>query len=212
MSAVSPRRARPYSSPMTMRRISPTAPTPRRRLVALGAGALLLLATPATPAVAQSGGCQGAPGSSAVEQYCEAIPRGDGGRSQAGGSGSGNGTSTISKKTGEALADAGADGASIARLAQDGSAPADSSDGKSSDSGSSSDSGDGAVKDARASGVAAPKDASGSPLKAATEAAQTGSTVGPALAWGVIGMSALGAISAVLIRRRKGSIPPPDGE
>lgn len=173
------------------------------------------LAMGSAGAQAQGGGCQGPPGASAVEQYCEAIPRADGGRTKASGDGSGK---NLSERTNSQLGQAGDDGAAVKKLTDDGSTAPSGSGGSGSDSGSGSGSGSGsdsdggsgagAVSGTTPTGVDAPVDASGSPLKAATNAVESGSTAGPALAWGVVGMSAFGAAAALLLRRRAHAIPP----
>ncbi len=194
---------------------SSTARTPRAlALVAVTCG--FGFAAAPTPANAQ--GCQGAPGASALEQYCEAVPRADGGRqrptsgspasgSQSSGSGSSS-SSALPPKTAKSLDEAGPDGSAVKRLADDGDQPASTSAGSGTGSGGSSSGDEGAVLAER---VDSPANPDGSPLRAATNAAQAGPTVGGALVWGLLGLSALGAIGAVFLRRGS-SIDPGAGE
>ncbi len=206
------------------------APT---RMVALGAAATAL--TLAAPGGAAAAGCQGAPGTSALEQYCEAIPDAKGGRNNPGdarsgakgssGSSSGSG---VSRSTSQALQSAGADGAAVASLAGGSSGggsgkgsggggksgSSKSSDG-SSGSGAGGSSGSGAGGAGGAGGgsgtggggaVVAPADPSNSPLKATTKAVAGGPTVGSEFVWGLVGMSAIGAVAAVILRRNRGTV------
>lgn len=189
-----------------MPRTTPSARPRRTAALTLTAGALLAFGPGATTA-AFAQGCVGQPGTSALEQYCEAIPRGDGGRDTPGPAKKGSG-STISKRTGSALSAAGADGAAVSRLAQDGSGATQAAKAKQPPASVSATEGDaGAVKGLTVQG---PSDPDGSPLSAATSAVQSGPTAGPALAWGIVGMSAIGAIAALMLRRRAGSADPTD--
>lgn len=189
--------------------LSPSDLRPRRVALVIAVAGIGLGAG-SSSAWAQAGGCQGPPGASAVEQYCEAIPRADGGRTKAGGDSSG---STLSDKTAGVLTSSGSDGAAVKRLSDDGSAPATdkkTSSAKSAGAGSGDASGTSPTGSSPES-VVGPVDASGSPLEAATSAVENGPTAGPALAWGVVGMSAFGAAAALLIRRRNMAIPPARG-
>lgn len=174
-----------------------STPLSRRLAAVLAAGALLGPA--ASGAAAQ--GCQGQAGTSALEQYCEAIPRGDGGRDSPTKSGSDT-ESGVSASTRKALAAAGTDGFKVAALASAGvsasagTTPKATTPKTGSSASKSSDAG------ATTPAVAGPDDASGSPLQAATDAVSNGSTAGPALVWGLVGMSAAGAAGAILLRRR----------
>ncbi|MDO9355480.1 MAG: hypothetical protein Q7T55_17395 [Solirubrobacteraceae bacterium] len=173
------------------------------------------------PASSQAQGCTGAPGASAIQQYCEAVPSADGGTDKPGGSSNGgsggsgsdsssnSGSSTgssdgVSAKTSRSLNEAGADGAAVERLA--GGSEATSSKGKSAPKAESVDpaeseatSDDGGVAAERVDG---PSDPGGSPLKAATNAVASGPTTGSGLVWGLAGISILGVGAAVLFRRR----------
>lgn len=206
-------------------RSSATDRNARRRLAVLAAvtASSATLLTAPMPALAQ--GCTGQPGTSALEQYCEAVPRGDGGRDRPGGSGSnGSGSgSGVSSSTQRTLSQAGADGAAVAALASGGSGSGGSGEGASkkssksstkkssggSSSGSAGSQDAGAVKAER---VESPADPSGNPLKAATNAASSGPVAGPTLVWGLVGMTAIGAIAAVILRRRTPLAPPGDDE
>lgn len=215
---------------------SPADRTARRRLAAIAASAVsvAVLTTSPTPALAQ--GCTGQPGTSALEQYCEAVPRGDGGRDRPGSSGnggSGSSGSGVSSSTQRTLNQSGADGAAVAALASGGGSGnggsgssgsgsgEKSKNGKSSKSSTKSGSGStgvtgssgtddaGAVKGVRVEG---PEDPSSNPLKAASTAASSGPVAGPALVWGLVGMTAIGAVAAVILRRRQPLAPPGDDQ
>lgn len=180
--------------------------------VALLAGAAL---GGGVPAGALAQGCQGQPGTSALEQYCEAIGTGTGGRENPGsrGSGSGSGSgSGVSGSTQRSLQGAGADGAAVSALAggsgdsgSGGSGSGGSGGGSSSnDDGGASGSGSGSAgaSDVKGVTVEGPTAPDGSPLKAATQAASSGPVAGQAVTWGLVGLTALGAIGAVFLRRR----------
>lgn len=179
-----------------------------------------------------AGACTGAPGASAIQQYCEAVPTA-GSKSQHAGEKSSS-ASTVSSQTAATLNASGSDGAKVEALA--GGAPSasstkstsssassssknkkkKSSSGASGTSGGSGGSGSGggsvAVKDLKVNG---PSDPSGSPLKAASHAVASGPTVGGGVVWGLVGVSALGVLGAVFLRRRSGTgnpfDPPADG-
>lgn len=212
----------------------------RRPSSSLRALPLALVIAAALPtAGAQAQGCTGAPGASALEQYCEAVPRADGGRDRpstgsGSGSGSGGGTSNgstgsgsgVSRGTAEQLSAAGRDGAAVERLAggtAEGSSQGSSKSKKSGakTSGDKSASGSASGSDESGSGgdagavkgiqVDGPAEPSGSPLKAATKAVASGPTAGDTLVWGLVGISALGAAGAVFLRRGQ-RLDPLDGE
>lgn len=194
--------------------------SPRIATAASVASMAALLSLGGAPA-AFAQGCTGAPGASAIQQYCEAVPRADGGSDRPGGgggggsdSGSGGGNSSgsgsgVSAQTSEALSGAGADGAAVERLAGGDSAAAapkgsgskpKKSSAKTSESTTPNDD-DGAVLAERVDG---PADPDGSPLKAATNAVSSGPTAGSGVVWGLVGISVLGAGAAVFLRRRNG--------
>lgn len=198
----------------------------------LSTSAALAVGTLAMPSVATAQSCQGAPGASAIQQYCEAVPRGDGGRDSSsggsggsgGGSGSGSGGSQgVSAATSKALAQAGKDGAAVQRLASGGSGEAKKRSskrpgGSGGDESGTSTTGSGTSTGGSGSGAAGsgtgaaagPKDPSGSPLNAAKNAASSGPTAGPAVAWSIVGLSVFGALAAVGLRRQRGTLPPVD--
>lgn len=202
--------------PMSTRRTRPP--------LLLSAPVALAACTLALPGVAAAQSCQGAPGASAIQQYCEAVPRGDGGRDTAGGGNgsSGRGGSGVNPATSKVLAQAGKDGAAVQRLAGGGPGASDGSSNNAkpggaknsskqgSGSGSAGASGGAARAGAGGSGDGAggPKDPSGSPLNAAKNAASTGPAAGPAVAWSIVGLSVLGALAAVGLRRQRGTLPP----
>lgn len=211
-----------------LRRVDDRMSTRRTRPPLLLAASVALTAgTLAAPGVATAQSCQGAPGASAIQQYCEAVPRGDGGRDTAGGGGTSGGGSGgsgagVNAATSSALAQAGRDGAAVRRLVGEGSSSAKKrKSGKSGKSGASGGgsgststggSGTGGAGGVSGSGAAAgPKDPSGSPLNAAKNAASNGPTAGPAVAWSIVGLSVFGALAAVGLRRQRGALPRLDG-
>lgn len=180
-----------------------------------------------TPTVAHAAGCQGAPGTSALEQYCEAIPDAEGGRQSPGSGSKSTGRSSsssagVSSSTAAKLSGAGADGAAVEQLAggvkkSDGkksksSKKADDSSSDSAAAGAGSNGGDGDGGGTGGLAVSAPADPSNSPLKATTKAVGSGPTVGSGLVWGLLAMSALGAIGAVVLRRHNAVPPGPTDE
>ncbi len=196
--------------------------TRRTRLPLLLAASAAVAAGPlALPGAASAQSCQGAPGASAIQQYCEAIPRGDGGRETSGGGsgsgGSGAGAPGVSAATSQALGQAGRDGAAVQRLVGGGSGGTSdkrkrTKDGKSGGSGNASggsSAGAGGAGGGSTGGDASgPKDPSGSPLNAAKNAASAGPEAGQAVAWSIVGLSVLGALAAVGLRRQRGTLPP----
>lgn len=201
----------------------PVRPSAPRFALAAAVAALSLSA----PAGVQAAGCQGAPGTSALEQYCEAIPDAAGGRQNPGrstGSSNGSGSSSnsgagVSSSTAAKLSGAGADGAAVEQLAGGvKKSTAKSSSSKSSKMSDDSADGSGVAAAggsggpgggaAAAGAVSAPADPSNSPLKAATKAVGGGPTVGGGLVWGLLAMTAIGAIGAVVLRRHN-AVPAP---
>lgn len=145
-------------------------------------------------ATAAANNCQGAPGTSAVEQYCEALLDADGERQrptapQATGTGTGAGTTALPA----GLRHAGDDGAAIARLVPVGDLPGAPASGA----------GDQPARPDRDSGVTV-QAAGGSALSAARHAVQAGPTASPALAWGLMGATTILSASALITRRRPG--------
>lgn len=210
-----------------LRRVDDRMSTRRTRPPLLLAASVAVTAgTLALPGVASAQSCQGAPGASAIQQYCEAVPRGDGGRETAGGGGGTSGGSSggsgagVNAATSSALAQAGRDGAAVRRLVGEGSSSSkqrksgrSGASGGGSGSASTGGSGAGGAGSASGSGAAAgPKDPSGSPLNAAKNAASNGPTAGPAVAWSIVGLSVFGALAAVGLRRQRGALPRLDGD
>lgn len=155
----------------------------------------LLAGAAVAPASAQSG-CTGQAGTSAIEQYCEAVPNGDGSRTKST-SKSDRGTS---KSTSQSLQSAGPDGAAVAALAGGTGGGSGGTGGSgSSDNSKSAAGGELAVKSERVSG---PDDPGSNPLNAATQAASSGPIAGKAVTWGLVGLTGLGALGALLLRRR----------
>jgi hypothetical protein len=182
-----------------------------------------LLLAAATTAATMAGGasvsaaatsCQGAPGASALEQYCEAIPRGDGGRQTTGAAANPGDTgaaaahSHMNHATAQALAAAGADGAAIRQLANNTNGPAvASTTQKHPAQPNTKGTGAATSSDTSTASTANPKDPSGSPLRAARQAASSGPAAGQPVAWGIFGISVLGAASALGRRRPPGTLP-----
>lgn len=173
--------------------------------------AAAILATAVIPSSAGAQACTGRPGASAIEQYCEAIPDGDGDRvtgssSGSTGSSSQGGGVPISKGTAGALAAAGPDGKAVIGLL--GRESATGSQGQKSKSGGS---GNGTTASSQSDGsaqsrVAAAKSPSDNPLRAVSSAASDGATVGSMYLWGLLLLAvvALGA-GWVGFRRNRGS-------
>jgi hypothetical protein len=166
-----------------------------------GVTALSLVALSPAKSLAASG-CQGAPGASALEQYCEAVPDADGRRVNPGTSGpTASGGVGASASTQQALTKLGADGIRLAHLV--GRSHPTSSGGSVAPAGSGNSAKPG-TSSANTVGVSGPNDPSGSPLAAATKAVGRGPTAGGGLAWGLVGMSVLGAGGAIVLRRTRG--------
>ncbi|MDQ8045614.1 MAG: hypothetical protein REI11_13500 [Patulibacter sp.] len=179
-----------------------------------------------------AGNCSSAPGASAIQQYCEAVPEANGGsqHSRSGSSkssgSSGSSTSGVSSSTAAKLGSAGADGAAVEQLAggttSTGASSSSKSDKKKDKDGAAGTTGSGSGGSGTGGGAAGavkgikidgPSDPSGSPLKAATHAVANGPTVGTGVVWGLVGLSAIGAAGAIFIRRRgttAGFEPPAD--
>ncbi len=183
-----------------------------RLVIALLASLLAIIAAPA--AHAQS--CEAPPGSAAVEQYCEAIPEGDGAQSgndfrreatdsAAGGGGTtgqgGSGDSTLSPEATEALESAGADGAAVADLARA------SSGGRNTSSNGSSASEAGDV----AGSSATSEEASGSPLKAVSASVENGPVAGSLMIWALLGAT-LVVLALGWMRFRRNDVTPPSSD
>lgn len=152
----------------------------------IGLAVTAALVVPA-PALAQR--CQAPPGSSAVEQYCEAVPEGGGTQSGDDFAGSGGrqdpggNVNGLSRSAQRELRTKGADGAAVVGLV------AASSGGNNDGGGSSGGTGPrGSVKGEAASGAGTP---SGSPLKAVSASVENGATVGGVFVWALLGVTLL---------------------
>lgn len=185
----------------------------RSRLV-IALLASLLAATAAPSAHAQS--CEAPPGSAAVEQYCEAIPEGDGAQSgndfrreatESAGAGGGtngqdgSGGSTLSPEATEALESAGADGDAVADLARA------SSGGPNTASNGTSEAEAGDVAGSSASS----QEASGSPLKAVSASVENGPVAGSLMIWALLGAT-LVVLALGWMRFRRTGAPPPTAD
>ncbi len=152
-----------------------------------------------TPAAAQAQ-CQGAPGVGAVEQYCESIPDGSGGRTQQTQSGSGSYTDSGAVPNAAARElDGSADGQAVLGIAGSGGSDggnASGNDGKGS--GGKSEKAEGGS----ASTVSGPEEPKRGVLAATTNAVSSGPSAGSGLVWGLVAITVLGAAGAVWSRRR----------
>lgn len=170
--------------------------------------ALLALLSP--QALAQA--CQGRPGASAIEQYCEAIPEGTGERVTPSSERESRGSaSNVPAGTAQELADAGQEGQAVLGLAASSSGGGDSSDGggnggSSSSSGSGSGSSGSAGAENAASATPAASSPSDNPLKAVSSAVSNGATVGSGFLWGLLAL-ALAAAGAAWIGFRRHDPP-----
>lgn len=164
----------------------------RRALVLTVALAVLGL-TGAQQALAQA--CQGRPGASAIEQYCEAIPNGTGGRESSrdrGASASGGG---ISQATGRDLRAAGRDGAAVLALVGTGDGNG-SGGGGAAKGGSDKRAGSGGSSGSPRSQDETPaaEPPSDNPLRAVKSAVSSGATVGSGFVWGLVALTLLALV------------------
>lgn len=173
--------------------------------------ALAVAAALLAPGAAMAQKCEGRPGASAIQQYCEAIPEasGTGQRPGSNGRGAGGGSQGAagagSTQVQRELQAAGAEGAVVLGLV---AASSNGDDGDSggtgggaSDSGGSS--GSGAGSSSGSSGAADPKVAEGGVLRAVSSAVSNGSTVGSGFTGLLVGMAVLAAAFGwVTLRRR----------
>lgn len=184
-----------------------------RTVAVLGAAIASTFGGQVSAASAQ--GCIGRPGTSAVEQYCESVPQGDGGREKPSSNGAPAGStdrerSGVDSATAESLRREGADGEALAAFAGAGAGGSGTDNSPSGDTGganpkstASGENGDDATSGRTTEpSAAAPKDSSASPLRAATQAAQTGPAAGSALVWVLLGLSVLGILAAIVVRQR----------
>lgn len=164
-----------------------------------------VLLTTAAPAVSQE--CKGAPGTSAVEQYCESIPAAGGktrptGQGSSGGS-SGSSGSGIPPSVQRELASSPQGRAVIAVAQSDGSGSGDSGRKAAGENGATGD------RNRPAEDDAVPKtppaaEPSGNPLRAVASSVKTGSTVGSGFVWALIVVT-LAALGGWWLARRRGS-------
>lgn len=173
--------------------------------------AILVMALPPVQAVAQE--CQGPPGASAVQQYCESIPaaggttrppRGSATASADGSSGSGASTAQSSLPQ-DVRRQLGASEAGQAVVGLVESADAASPDGGATPGGGKSDAGEKATSSPAAD---AP---SGSPLRAVSSSIESGQTIGDGFLWALalITVAAIGG-SWLAYRSRRGDGDPGD--
>ncbi|MBJ7328680.1 MAG: hypothetical protein JHC95_02215 [Solirubrobacteraceae bacterium] len=164
---------------------------------------LMILVMGLLPVSSQAQTCEAPPGSSAVDQYCEAIPEGGGsqssddfnrsdnsgavaGSSSGGGGGTGGTSGQTASPAAEELEAAGADGAAVSGLTKTSGASA-----------TKTTTSQGAV-----AGDTASSEPSGSPLKAVSASVENGSTVGSGLIWGLLAVTlVLAALGWVAYRR-----------
>lgn len=148
--------------------------------LALPLVALVIAFMAETPGLAQT--CQGRPGASAVDEYCEAIPSADGERRPPGSTDGSNGSSSVPAATARALTRSGADGAVVIALTGSGGAATEtgtqsqepsSQPTRPSDLPRQSSDAQGAV-----AGVSAASERSNNPIKAVSAAIGSGATVG----------------------------------
>lgn len=164
-------------------------------LVGAALAALLVLAT-AGPAAAAPG-CEGPPGSSAIDQYCETVP-GAGGDGAGGGQGTGQGRggggdssvgSSLGPGTSDALRRSGRDGDVLRSLRGAGSQKAGRGD------------------RSAGNGGAGPSDPSDNPFAAIGSGVDSGSSViGPWLVWILVALAlVLGGFGWMRYRRNTAS-------
>lgn len=154
--------------------------------------------------------CQGAPGTSAVEQYCEAIPQADGGRQVPPKRVPKNAQGAV-KSSVPVPADlrrAGEDGLAVARFAAtaptvDRSARPPSRTTPNADRASVEPASQPGGAGAPAQAAAVPN---GTAFSGAGHALTAGPAAGPELAWSLLALSGVAAGSALLARRRHGPL------
>ncbi len=178
-----------------------------RLVIALAAALVPSIAAPA----AQAQGCEAPPGSAAVEQYCEAIPQGDGSQSGnnfqreasestpggGGTNGQSGGNPALSAEAARELQSSGADGEAVAELARaSGGGPTGASDEEAGEV---------------AGTVAQSEAASGSPLKAVSASVENGPVAGPLMIWALLGATLIVlALGWMRFRRNHTAAPTPD--
>lgn len=166
------------------------------------------------PSAAAAQRCEAPPGSSAVEQYCEAIP--DAGGSQSGDSFArdsgrqdpGGNVKNVPAGTQRTLRKSGKDGAAVVGLVAASSGGGGGGDGPGPDSGAKSTNEVGGVKGETASSA----DPSGNPLKAVSASVENGATVGGGFIWALLVVTLLMAAVGWLAFRSGYSRGGDDGE
>lgn len=172
----------------------PRVSTRMRRVLAV---TLAFLATSAAgPSVTGAQSCEAPPGTSAVEQYCEALPEASGTRSanesnRAANASRGRRPPSLSTATAATLEASGSDGRAILNLAR-GTAAGSRPGGRTL-------TGETGTAAGEARPPAIPSD---NPLRAVQAAASQGRTVGGGLAWTIlVGTAALAGVAWVRLRR-----------
>lgn len=185
----------------------------RRLTLMISVAALVSLAI-SGPATAQQS-CQGRPGASAIEQYCEAIPDGTGSRETPGNkAASSDRTGQVPAGTRGDLQSSGPDGAGVlALVAANGGSGGGSNDGTGGTSGRSGDSGkSGTVSGGSGNGkvkgaVVVPPAVSPSdnPLRAVKSAVSSGATIGSGFVWGLVALTLLALVVGWIGFRQRGA-------
>jgi cobalamin biosynthesis Mg chelatase CobN len=163
-----------------------------------------------SPSSALAQRCEGRPGASAIQQYCEAIPQASGAGQRPSGGGQ-NTRGAASPQVRRQLQNAGADGAIVLGLLAASSNNADdggNGDGTANESGGpgGSDAGAGGVPSGTDGASADPKVAEGGVLRAVSSAVSNGSTVGNEFSGLLVGMAVLAAAFGwISLRRRHAS-------
>lgn len=167
------------------------------------------------PAAAIAQECQGPPGTSAVDQYCESIPAAGGtsrpgsSSGQSGASGS-SGASSVSGTVERQLAGSD-DGQAVLGLAAASATPSEAQGGGSATSGNASNGS--AETPASSQRPADSQNAANIPstsaLKAVSSSVQNGGTIGDAFIWALIGVTVIAAVAGWLSMRRRRRDPEP---
>lgn len=166
-----------------------------QRAFVLTAALAVLALTGAEQAHPQT--CQGRPGASAIEQYCEAIPDGTGGRQTSSDRGSSTPGGGVPGAAGSDLRAAGRDGAAVLALVATGGTEGSSRDESSKDAprdGSTTGSGDSSATAEDQESTPAVKPPSDNPLRAVQSAASNGATIGAGFVWGLVALTLLSLV------------------
>jgi len=166
--------------------------------------ACLAAAIVLAPSASAQSRCVAPPGSSAVDQYCEVVPDGTGGRSGDGGGGGGGGG--VSGKTAKQLEQAGAAGAAVLELSGGKAKKPNKKDGASGGSNAGSGSGS-----ASALPDTDPGTKSTNVIEAAATSASDSARVGSGFIWVLLaGIAAVGGWGWISYRRRHSGTPASD--